>query len=195
MVRSTHSLPSPQSLRNLQKVDPPPHRPLVLYDSTDDEVETGNEDRSSTSSIANRMPAVVPSTLSDVSMHDSEDEVNEDLITRKNDVNVDDIADKDDRYLRSIAQAAMTASQTAAAAEDVDPRLSPRQSLGNAKRHEYEALFRVLLDSVKRSDLFRQEFSEFVPPNVRLTMPVPKVVSKTFVKTKAKKFVRMVSEI
>ena len=145
--------------------------------------------------MSNRMPAVVPSTLSDVSMHNSEDEVNEDLVADKDIVDVDDIADEDDIYLRSIAQAAVSASQTAAAAEDIYPRLSPRQSLGNAKRHEYEALFRVLLDSVKRSDLFRQEFSEFVPPNVRLTMPVPKVVSKTFVKTKAEKFVRMVSEI
>ncbi|KAJ1025125.1 hypothetical protein NDA16_002631 [Ustilago loliicola] len=94
---------------------------------------------------------------------------------------------EDAALLRDIAKAATQASQVVAQAEE-PPRLSSRKALNGKDDDSLEALYTILLDSVKRSDLLRKEFSEFVPRDMRHSLSVPKKVSKTFIKTRAKKF-------
>ncbi len=116
----------------------------------------------------------------------------------------DDLED-DDAYLKRIAAAAVTASQAVA---EADPgaevpwerkRKHEGRSDGKGKKKKkqtnksFEALFATLLDPVKRSDFRSKDFAEFVHPMMRNSVEVPKNVSKQFVRSRAAKFLDLVS--
>lgn len=177
MARSTQTSPSPKSLRKIQSGHPPRYNFVVLSDSSD-------QDSSSTGTDSD-MPTVDQPTFSDVSMQDSEDKVDEDLDNEQ------------EAYLRAIAQAAEVATQSAADGQDGeagDIPLPRKVKKGQTTMDiKYTALFDAIMSPVKRYDLHRRKYSEFVPWSVRLSVPVPKVVSKSFVKKRAAKFIELVS--
>ncbi|SPO30939.1 uncharacterized protein UTRI_05437_B [Ustilago trichophora] len=173
MARSTQTSPSPPSLRKNRSGHPPRPKTIVLYESSDDDTSQSDSD----------MPTVGQSTFSDVSMHDTEDEVDEDL------------DNEDDPYLRAIAQAARAATQSAEDGQDGEADDIARSRKSRPRRRglntKHAALFDAIMSPVKRYDLHRKQFSEFVPSSVRLSLPVPKVVSKSFLKQRAAKFVEL----
>ncbi|SPO29615.1 uncharacterized protein UTRI_05437 [Ustilago trichophora] len=175
MARSTQSSPSPKSLRKTRSGYPPRYKSIVLSDSSDDD--------SSSTGTDSDMPIVDQATFSDVSMQDSENEVDEDL------------DNEDGAYLRAIAQAAEVATQSAADGQNGEAgdiahphKVKKGQTTMDTK---YTALFDAILSPVKRYDLHRRKYSEFVPSDVRLSLPVPKIVSKSFVKNRAAKFIEL----
>lgn len=175
MAQSNRNLPSPRSKRvkrSSQQPPPPPPPRFVEFSDHDSE-----ETRSDTSEAVTDALLATSAAFSSPSVAETEDGTEVDN-------------DDDDAYLRKIAEEAVAASQ---AADEEEPSYSPRKTRGNTMTSKIEALFMLLLDPIKRSDLRRRKYADFVPFEVRHSLLVPKKVSKSFVKTRAAKFVELVS--
>lgn len=98
----------------------------------------------------------------------------------------------DKATLVQISQAAVRASQVVSQAYDSDeePRSFSRSKKLNSAP---ERFFAHLLDPVKRSDMRKSEFADFIDPKDRSLLELPKKLSKAFIKTRADKFVKVVS--
>lgn len=176
MARSTQTSPAPRPVRSTKSSQrqhsPPPPPRLSLSedeeeddtDSSDDGMEVDQRGRAASSSC---------------SAPDSDKPMDDDLIN-------------DPAFFRDIAKAATQASRIVAQAEG-PLRLSPRKAMNGTSPDNLQTLYAILLDSVRRSDLLRKEFSEFVPQDMRRSLQVPKAISKTFLKKRAQKFLDFVS--
>ncbi|KAJ1019635.1 hypothetical protein NDA18_006112 [Ustilago nuda] len=163
MARSTQ-----RSTRSSQRQHSPPPPPRLSL--SDDEEEDDTDSSDDGMDVDQRARAA----SSSCSVSDSDKPMDDDLIN-------------DPAFFCDISKAATQASQIVAQAEG-PLRLSLRKAINATSPDNLQTLYAILLDSVRRSDLLRKEFSEFVPQDMRRSLQVPKAISKTFIKKRAQKF-------